>query len=676
MSEINEQSPWHNRVEPSHMPGCAYGSHFPSLILNFAGRPLTLGQRQALASWLDKQLPETGPAEPPAATEYSGDDWSDSVSLLLGSLHRLQTTAGLTVFEKSRVLAQGNHTARCLVSASSAVVPALSKALDWLFLCFGQWPEQPSNEALNAILAALRAQVYWAANIRRFASAALAMNIPFIEMPGQVFQYGLGRRGRWMNSSFTDFTPFISVGLVQNKQVTSIYLQQAGLPVPEQRVVQDETAALVAAEELGYPVVVKPLDQEGGLGVVPDLRSPEEMREPIAAIQRHANNILIEKHFSGRDYRLIIFHGEMIWAIECIPGGVTGDGQQTVAQLLEEYNANPLRGTTANFPLKQVEIDDEVSFLLAREQLTMASVPEKGRFVRLRRVNNISVGGTPVGVTEQVHPDNKLLAERAARVLRLDIAGVDLLIEDISRSWRETGAIICEVNSQPNLGQTTTGHLYAPMLNKIVPGNGRVPVILVLGAPAGSNLVEVLSRALSGRLDLVVGYHNQQGVCINGQPISQGPVSAYEAARMLTMEPTVGAMIISVNDLSAAWTGLPMRNYDLLLIAGPHIDTAGNTDRQTGITTVMHALLPGCDGQVLTLKEAGLQIRPPAGQNHAIWPEEPVPAAQLVERVVDIVTAAEARHQQPAALPDAPVNTTVNATVNATSGAASNATSH
>ena len=658
MSEISEHSPWHNRVEPSHIPGCAYGSHYPSLILNFEGHPLTLGQRQALASWLEKQLPETGPAEPAAPTAYSGDDWSDTVSLLLRSLHRLQTTAGLTVFEESRVLAQGENTARCLVSASAAVVPALSKALEWLFRCFGQWPQQPGNEALAVILEALRAQGYWASNIRRFARAALAMNLPFIEMPGQVFQYGLGRRGRWMDSSFTDFTPFISVGLVQNKQVTSLYLQHAGLPVPEQRVVQDETAALAAAEDLGYPVVVKPLDQDGGLGVVPDLRSPEELREPIAAIQRHSPNILIEKHFPGRDYRLIIFHGEMIWAIERIPGGVTGDGQQTVAQLLEEYNANPLRGTTANYPLKQVELDDEGSLLLAREQLTLASVPEKGRFVRLRRANNINVGGTPVGVTEQVHPDNKLLAERAARVLRLDIAGVDLLIEDISRSWRETGAIICEVNSQPNLGQTTTAHLYAPMLSKIVPGNGRVPVVLVLGAPDGSNLVEVLSRALSGRLGLAVGYHNQQGVSINGQPITNRPVSAYVAARMLTMEPTVGAMIISLNDLSAAWTGLPMRNYDLLLIAGPNIDTAGNTDRQTGITTLMHALLPGCDGQVLTLKEAGLQIRPPAGLSNATWPAEPVPAAQLVETVVDIVTAAEERHKQPAALPDVPVDAT------------------
>lgn len=656
MSEPPNSNAWRNLVNPSLIPGCAYGSNYSTLILNVEGRPLPLQQRQAFARWFDECLPDSVPVAPALASDYSGDDWHDTVSLLLRAVHRLQEAAGLTVFEESRILATRDTTARCQISTSSSATPALVRAVEWLFDCFDQWPDCADPDSVTAqvetILDELGAQAYLSSNIRRFARAALSLGIPFVEMPGQIFQYGLGRRGRWMDGSITDQTSFISVGLVRNKQIAGYYLQRAGLPVAENRVVQDAESAIEAAEAIGYPVVVKPLDSDNGLGVGADLRGPEEVAQCFEVARRYSGNILIEKHVPGRDYRLVIFQGRMIWAIERVPGGVTGDGRHTVAQLVDQHNSNPLRGNSSNTPLKTVTLDKEATALLAREQLSPESIPEQGRFVRLRRISNISTGGTPVGVTEQVHPDNRLLGERAASVLRLDIAGVDLLIDDISRSWRETGAVICEVNSRPNIGQTTTAHLYVPMMLQLMSGNGRVPVVLVLGAPDQSNLVAALSQALSGRLGMVVGHHDKEGVRINDQMISNGPVRTFEAARMLTQEPTVDAMVISINDLSVAWTGLPMPRHDLLLIAGSHIDTEGRTDKQTAITTLMNAILPGCDGKVLTLSEARLQIRAPADLTSAEWVDEPVPAAQLVDSVIDIVAAAEERHRQAPVLPE------------------------
>lgn len=660
MNDTPNSTAWRNLVSPSLVPGCAYGSRFPSLIVNVEGYPLSYPQRRSFATWLDDSLPDILSEWPAPDTSTRGDDWHDTVTLLLRAVHRIQEAARLTVFEESRILAERSNTARCQISISAAASSALVKALDWLFDCFNQWPDKPDHDALSAqlstILEELGTRAYWSSNIRRFARAALTLGIPFVEMPGQIFQYGLGRRGRWMDGSITDQTPFISVGLVRNKQLAGYYLDRAGLPIAENQVVNDAESAVEAAEAIGYPVVVKPLDSDSGLGVAADLRTSEEVVRFFEAARQYSQNILIEKHFPGRDYRLVIFHGQMIWAIERIPGGVTGDGRHSVSQLVDQLNSNPVRDNRGNSPLKNIHLDNETLTLLARDQLTPESIPEAGRFVRLRRASNISTGGTPVGVFDQVHPDNRLLGERAASVLRLDIAGVDLLIDDISRSWRETGAIICEVNSRPNIGQTTSAHLYAPMMRQLVPGNGRVPVVLVLGAPEQSNLVEALGRALSGRLEMVVGHHDQQGVRINDQTISSGPVQVFEAARMLTMEPTVDAMIISVNDLSVAWTGLPMPRHDLLLIAGSHIDTGERTDKQTAITTLMNALLPGCDGKVLTLSEARLQIRAPSGLTDAEWVEEPVPAAQLVDRVIEIVAAAEGQHRQsPQLLEEQPV---------------------
>ena len=159
------------------------------------------------------------------------------------------------------------------------------------------------------------------------------------------------------------------------------------------------------------------------------------------------------RNISGRDYRLNVFNGELIWAIERVPGGVTGDGKSSITKLVELLNSDPLRGEGTHAPLKQLNLDDEARQLLRQYSRDENSVPAEGEFVRLRRNANVATGGTPVSVFDQIHPDNKLLAIRAAAALRLDLAGVDLLIPDIGQSWKLGGAAVCEVNSQPNLGQ-------------------------------------------------------------------------------------------------------------------------------------------------------------------------------------------------------------------------------
>ncbi len=236
-------------------------------------------------------------------------------------------------------------------------------------------------------------------------------------------------------------------------------MRQAGLPAPNHQAVNDEDSAVRAAEALGYPVVVKPSDKDGGVGVSVGLKTPEAVRKAFRRAREYSRAILVESFIEGRDYRLITLNGQLIWAVERVPGGVTGDGKSTIRQLVDQLNADPLRTDGPGGKLRPLLFDEEAAELLAERGMDETTIPTAGARIALRGAANVASGGTPVDVFDQVHIDNRQLAERAARAFRLDVAGIDLLIPDISRSWKETGAGICEINAQPCFGRATAGHL-------------------------------------------------------------------------------------------------------------------------------------------------------------------------------------------------------------------------
>jgi cyanophycin synthetase len=268
----------------------------------------------------------------------------------------------------------------------------------------------------------------------------------------------------------------------------------------------------------------------------------------------------------------------------------------TVEQLLAQLNADPRRGSGAQALLKHVALDDEAQGLLQSAGLTAASVPAPAQWVRLRRTANVATGGMPVSVLAQVHPDNRLLAVRAAKTLRLDLAGVDLLMPDIRRSWRDGGAGICEVNSQPSLGQITSAPVYAQILHRLVPGDGRIPILLVLGAPADNRCVADIEAALRQR-GVCVGCHDAAGVRVNGVQWLEAGATPYAAGRLLVLDRSVQVLVLSVNDASLLQTGLPFDRFDFLLRAGPPDVT---------LDPVLRMILPACSGRVVSLADAGM----------------------------------------------------------------------
>ncbi len=601
--------------------GFAHGVRYPSVTLIIRGEELSENEIDSLAHGLITALPA-----PELLADWTkkkcealkaGGDAKGIVPvahLLLLAMAHLQREAGLPVFEVGCILSHRGAQAELLVPTTVGTYGFIGQIMRWLVHACGLYRAEcrleGNNGELKTLLDQLQSQFGTYSATFQFVAAAMRAGIPFVELPDKVIQYGQGHLTSRMLYSMTDATSNIAVHLSRKKHCAAQIMAEAGLPVAAHQLVDSEATALQAADVIGYPVVVKPADRDGGKAVSADLRTPEEVANAFGSARAASENVLVEKHVPGRDYRLTVLHGKVIWAIERVPGGIMGDGRASVRDLIEQQNNDPRRRPASHAPLRPVLLDNEARLLLDRCGLTESSVPAAGHFIALRRAANIATGGTPVPAFEMMHPDNAQLAVRAAAALRLDMAGIDLLIPDISHSWRETGAAICEVNAGPDIGQTTSLHLYGPILSSLVKGSGRIPTILVLGSELDSPLDQLMRNGLrpSG---MMIGYHDRLGTRVGNERLTSGPVSCFMGGRMLIRDNRVEALIMQINENSLLTSGLPFPRYDLLIIAGCNLTAVNEEQSRTGneiALELISALLPGCDGKVMKLQGVELQL--------------------------------------------------------------------
>lgn len=546
------------------LSGAAYGVRQPVLIARL--RVPEAGDLAAVDAALPVMLRRFLPAYAQTGGGEASTAGGDLALRVLAWTASIQAAAGLPVFETGRILAQ---------DAEAASPPVLTLALaaapqrhDAAILA-AQWATQaiqrilqaevtPTAELARTAQALIDKLAKFAppgSNTLRLLRAARALDIPWTLVADNTYQFGWSQRSCWLDSSFTERSSAIAARLTRNKIATAQVLRRAGLPVPAHALATSADEAERIAAQFGYPVVVKPADRDGGVGVAAGLRTSEAVRKAYAGARRASAQVLVERHVEGADYRLTVLDGRLIWAVQRIPAGVTGDGRSTVSELVQVANADPRRGSGVQFALRPLRLDVEALELLAEQGAAPDSVPAPTVFLRLRRAANIASGGMPVAVTERVHPDNRRLAEQAAAALRLDIAGVDLLIADVAQSWRQTGAAICEVNAQPNLGSVTAQHLQAEILRARVAGNGRIPLVLTLGAQAAETAQAVRS------LWQVQGLR----AALVSAPAGRG---LYASVQARLSDAEVQAVVAVVED-SLLGTGLPFDRCDALVLAGP-----------------------------------------------------------------------------------------------------------
>src|SRR5919106_4027392 len=237
--------------------------------------------------------------------------------------------------------------------------------------------------------------------------AAEERRIPWIRLNDQsLIQFGHGRYQQRIQATVTSRTSHIAVELASDKEETNRILGNLGLPVPRQRLVQQEEDAAAAAERIGYPVVVKPFNANHGRGITIHITAPDEARRAFEVAREHSRSVIVESFISGDDHRMLVIDGRLVAVSKRVPCHVVGDGEHTIEQLMEAVNQDPRRGIGHEKVLTRLTFDHQAEMMLQRKGYTRESVPAPGERVFLRSTGNLSTGGTATDLTDVVHPDN------------------------------------------------------------------------------------------------------------------------------------------------------------------------------------------------------------------------------------------------------------------------------
>ncbi len=380
--------------------------------------------------------------------------------------------------------------------------------------------------------------------------AAVARGIPYRRLTdGSLVQFGWGARQRRIQAAETDSTSAIAESIAQDKDLTKKLLHAAGVPVPLGRPVTSVEEAWAFALSIGLPVVVKPRDGNQGKGVTVNVTEREAFDAAYLTAERYGQ-VMVEKYLSGHDYRLLVVGHRLVAAARREPPLVVGDGVHTVRQLVDQVNADPRRGTGHATSLTRIRFDDIAIGRLHAQGLQPESVPEKGRRVVLRNNANLSTGGTATDVTDEVHPEVAARAVAAARMVGVDICGVDVVCESVQRPLEEQNGGVVEINAAPGLRMHISPSygkgrdVGQAVIDIMFPegDNGRIPVIAVTGTNGKTTTVRLTAHLLRSH-GWRVGMTNTDGVYVNGRQTDSGDCSGPRSARNVLMHPDVDAAV-------------------------------------------------------------------------------------------------------------------------------------
>jgi cyanophycin synthetase len=449
---------------------------------------------------------------------------------------------------------------------------------------------------------------------RALIDEAVSRDIPWIRLDRySLVQLGQGVHQQRIRATMTSRTSSIAVDIASDKALTNQLLNAAGLPVPRSETVRSADDAVAAASSLGYPVVVKPLDGNHGRGVCLDLRSEDEVRRSfgIAQSESRAGDVVVETYVHGNDHRVLVIGGKMIAIAQRIPASVVADGRHTVRELVEIENRDPRRGLGHEKVLTRIRLDAAAEELLGAHGYTPESVPPSGTRVQLALTGNMSTGGTAIDRTLEAHPENVEIAETAARIIGLDIAGIDFIVPDIAVPVREQGGAIIEVNAAPGFRMHTNPtegepqYVARPVIDLLFPqgSDARIPIIAVTGTNGKTTTVRMIAHILKlmGRR---VGMTTTDGIVIDGRLIKKGDMSGPRSAQMVLQNPLVDTAVFEVARGGILREGLGYDRNDVAVVTnvtGDHlglhgIDTVGQL---AGVKVVLVDAVPRSGSAVL-----------------------------------------------------------------------------
>jgi cyanophycin synthetase len=454
--------------------------------------------------------------------------------------------------------------------------------------------DQPCGAAdVQAAVEKIRAKVddcYLGPSTVSIVAAATDRRIPHIRLnDGNLVQLGYGASQRRIWTAETDLTSAIAEGIAHDKDLTKSLLATCGVPVPEGEIVNSAQDAWATAQDIGLPVVIKPSDGNHGRGVSLDLKTQQEVEAAFDVAKRHGTEVMVERFVRGHEHRLLVVGGRVVAAARGEAAWVTGDGISTVAQLVDaQLNTDPRRGLGEDFPLSQIKTatDGAIVLDLQRQGLSPDAIPAAGREVLIQRNGNVAID-----CTDEVHPEVGYIVSLAARVVGLDVAGVDVVAQDISRPLHAQGGAIVEVNAGPGLlmhlkpaegaprpvGRAICDHLFPHTADTPDPGqhsyDGRIPIVGIAGSGGTQHIARLVAWLLhlSGRY---IGLASRDGLFLEQRCVDTTDCTDWEAGQRLLINRSVQAAVFENGADTILRSGLP---YDRCQV-GVVTDLGGASD--------------------------------------------------------------------------------------------------
>ena len=412
---------------------------------------------------------------------------------------------------------------------------------------------------------------------------AESRGIPWIRLNKySLCQLGYGANQKRIQATITSKTSSIGVELACDKEDTKYILEQGEVKMPKGRILIDLEDLKDTCDYVGYPLVIKPIDGNHGRGITVNIQAYEEAVTALHAAQEISQRVIVEKYIKGHDYRLLVINFKLVAAAKRTPAHVIGDGSSSIEELINKVNSDSRRGYGHENVLTAITINDLTETLIKKNGYTRSSVLPKDEMLILKDTANLSTGGTAEDVTDIMHSSNVFMAERIARLIDLDICGIDVMTSDISKPLEETGGAVLEVNASPGFRmhlaptQGLPRNVAAPVVDELFPqGNdGRIPIIAVTGTNGKTTTTRLIAHMAKFN-GFKVGYTTSDGIYIQNRMLMQGDCTGPQSTEFVLRDPTVNFAVLECARGGLLRSGLGFRRCNVGIVTNVESDHLG-----------------------------------------------------------------------------------------------------
>lgn len=415
---------------------------------------------------------------------------------------------------------------------------------------------------------------------------AVARDIPWIRLgTNSLVQLGYGVNQMRFQATITCKTSNIAVDIACNKEQTKKILNDNAIPVAKGDICIDEEDLKNTIDRIGYPIVLKPVDGNHGKGASINVKTWEDALAGMEFAKKYGRKVIVERFITGHDFRILVIDNKMVAAAQRVPANVVGDGKLTITQLIEETNKDPRRGYGHENVLTEITVDRDTTDLLEKRGYSLESIPAKDEVVYLKSTANLSTGGTSIDITDMIHPENVFLAERIARVIGLDVCGIDIMAKNLTQPLKETGGVILEVNAAPGFrmhlapSEGLARNVASPVIDMLYPPGkpSRIPIIAVTGTNGKTTTTRLLAHIVKNN-GYKVGFTTSDGIYVQNHMLEKGDTTGPLSAEFILKDPTVEFAVLETARGGILRSGLGFSRCDIGIITNIQEDHLGISD--------------------------------------------------------------------------------------------------